>query len=103
MGLCNPGSKENIRVRRSHCSSSPHHNTVSNFPVRPRLLVVDDEPLILEGLARLLATRDYEVVTANGGCEALIAIGKQQFDAILLDLGMPDLNGTEVLALRRRA
>ena len=48
--------------------------------MRPRLLLVDDEPLILEGLTRLLATRDYDVVTANGGCEALIAIGKQQFD-----------------------
>ena len=75
----------------------PPRSTVSTFPVRPRLLVVDDEPLILEGLTRLLATRDYDVVTANGGCDALIAIGKQQFDAILLDLGMPDLNGNEVL------
>ena len=76
---------------------SPLNRTVSNFPARSRLLVVDDEPLILEGLRRLLGGRDYEVVTANGGCEALIAIGKQQFDAILLDLGMPDLDGNEVL------
>ena len=77
--------------------SSPLRSTVSSFPVRPRLLVVDDEPLILEGLTRLLGARDYDVVTAHGGCEALIAIGKQQFDAILLDLGMPDLDGNEVL------
>ena len=76
---------------------SPQNSTVSSFPTRQRLLVVDDEPLILEGLTRLLAARDYEVVAANGGCEALIAIGKQQFDAILLDLGMPDLDGNEVL------
>ncbi len=76
---------------------SPQRNTVSTFPVNPRILVVDDEPLILEGLSRLLATRDYDVLTANGGCEALIAIGKQQFDVILLDLGMPDLDGNEVL------
>lgn len=75
----------------------PQRSTVSSFPVRPRVLVVDDEPLILEGMKRLLATRDYEVVLANGGTEALIAIGKQQFDAILLDLGMPDLGGNEVL------
>ena len=83
-------SKESIE-------SPPKRSTVSSLPVRSRLLVVDDEPLILEGLARLLATRDYDVVAANGGCEALIAIGKQQFDAILLDLGMPDLDGNEVL------
>ena len=72
-------------------------STVSPFPVRPRILVVDDEPLILEGLKRLLAAREYEVSIAGGGCDALIAIGKQQFDVILLDLGMPDLNGNEVL------
>jgi len=76
---------------------APQCSAISSFPVRQRLLVVDDEVLILEGITRLLAARDYDVVTANGGCEALIAIGKQQFDAILLDLGMPDLNGSEVL------
>ncbi|MGV8992438.1 MAG: EAL domain-containing protein [Thiobacillus sp.] len=73
------------------------HNILSSFPARPRILAVDDEPLILEGLSRLLAAKNYDVVVANGGCEALIAIGKQQFDVILLDLGMPDLGGNEVL------
>ena len=77
--------------------ASPPDTTVTQFPTRPRLLVVDDEPLILEGLARLLAARDYDVETAGGGCEALLAIGRQQYDVILLDLGMPDLSGSEVL------
>jgi len=77
--------------------TGPRSTVISSFPMRPRLLVVDDEPLILEGLVRLLAARDYDVTTAGGGCEALIAIGKQQFDVILLDLGMPDLGGNEVL------
>ncbi|MDO9635500.1 MAG: response regulator, partial [Thiobacillus sp.] len=71
--------------------TGPRSTVISSFPMRPRLLVVDDEPLILEGLVRLLAARDYDVTTAGGGCEALIAIGKQQFDVILLDLSMPDL------------
>ena len=70
---------------------------LGSLSVRPRVLVVDDEPLILEGLTRLLATRGYDVFPAQGGCDALIAIGKQQFDIVLLDLGMPDLNGNEVL------
>ena len=70
---------------------------IGSLPVRPRILVVDDEPLILEGLTRLLAPRDYDVSIAKGGCDAIIAIGKQQFDIILLDLGMPDLSGSEVL------
>ncbi len=82
-------------------SDQPIHSLqrspISSFPARPRILVVDDEPLILEGLTRLLATRDYEVAAAGGGCDALIAIGRQQFDVVLLDLGMPDLSGSEVL------
>ncbi len=77
--------------------TSTQHNIISSFPARPRILAVDDEPLILAGLSRLLAAKNYDVVIANGGCEALIAIGKQQFDVILLDLGMPDLGGNEVL------
>jgi diguanylate cyclase (GGDEF)-like protein/PAS domain S-box-containing protein len=76
---------------------SLQRSPISSFPARPRILVVDDEPLILEGLTRLLATRDYEVAAAGGGCDALIAIGRQQFDVVLLDLGMPDLSGSEVL------
>ena len=70
---------------------------IGSLPTRPRILVVDDEPLILEGLSRLLATVNYDVIVAQGGCDAIIAIGKQQFDIILLDLGMPDLSGSEVL------
>jgi diguanylate cyclase (GGDEF)-like protein/PAS domain S-box-containing protein len=78
-------------------TQQPPAASVCSLPSRPRILVVDDEPLILEGLQRILATRDYEVHTAQGGCDALIAIGRQQFDVILLDLGMPDLGGNDVL------
>jgi diguanylate cyclase (GGDEF)-like protein/PAS domain S-box-containing protein len=77
--------------------SSDPDSTVGAFPLRPSLLVVDDEPLILEGLSRLLAVRHCDVVTAASGCDALTALGKQQFDVILLDLGLPDISGTEVL------
>ena len=62
-----------------------------------RILIVDDEPMILEGLAGLLQLKKYEVTQALGGREALTAIFKQQFDLILLDLCMPDLDGAEVL------
>ena len=74
-----------------------YSSQIGSLPIRPRILVVDDEPLILEGLTRLLAPLAYDVTTAQGGCDAIIAIGKQQFDIILLDLGMPDLSGSEVL------
>lgn len=74
-----------------------YSSQIGNLPIRPRILVVDDEPLILEGLTRLLVPLEYDVSIAKGGCDAIIAIGKQQFDIILLDLGMPDLSGSEVL------
>ncbi len=63
----------------------------------PRILIVDDEPLILEGLSELLSLKGYDVTTALGGREALSAIFRQQYDLILLDLCMPDLGGAEVL------
>lgn len=63
----------------------------------PRILIVDDEPLILEGLSGLLKLKGYDVTTALGGREALSAIFRQQYDLILLDLCMPDLGGAEVL------
>ena len=77
--------------------SSGHSAQLGNLSIRSRVLVVDDEPLVLEGLIRLLTDRGYDAFPAQGGCDALIAIGKQQFDIVLLDLGMPDLNGSEVL------
>jgi diguanylate cyclase (GGDEF)-like protein/PAS domain S-box-containing protein len=64
---------------------------------KPRILIVDDEPLILQGLAGLLGTKGYETIQAQGGRSALTEIFRQQFDLILLDLCMPDLDGGEVL------
>ena len=61
-----------------------------------RVLVVDDEPAILRAVRAGLAARDYEVVTAPSGREALAAITTEVPDVIVLDLGLPDLDGLEV-------
>lgn len=63
----------------------------------PRILLVDDDPLILDSLRRLIEAQRYDVVTAGSGKEALGAVDKKQFDAILLDLNMPDMSGIDVL------
>ncbi|WPB78180.1 response regulator [Archangium violaceum] len=67
-----------------------------------RLLVVDDDPDILESLTMLLEAR-YAVTPAEDGNVALELLGEQTFDAVVLDLMLPVLNGTRVLQeLRQR-
>jgi two-component system KDP operon response regulator KdpE len=62
-----------------------------------RVLVVDDEPSILRVVAANLRARGYEALTAASGLSALTAIETQQPDCIVLDLGLPDVGGLEVL------
>jgi two-component system KDP operon response regulator KdpE len=62
-----------------------------------RVLVVDDEPSILRVVAANLRARGYEALTAASGRAALAAAEAQQPDCIVLDLGLPDLGGLEVL------
>ena len=62
---------------------------------KPRLLLADDHPLILEGLRRVLEP-EFEIVgTAMNGRELVALAGTLQPDAVLLDIGMPELNGVE--------
>lgn len=63
-----------------------------------RVLVVDDEPQILRALKINLSVRGYEVVTAATGTGALRAAAEQRPDVVILDLGLPDISGIEVLA-----
>jgi len=62
-----------------------------------RVLVVDDEPSILRVVAANLRARGYEALTAATGQDALTVIEAQQPDCIVLDLGLPDIGGLEVL------
>lgn len=62
-----------------------------------RVLVVDDEPEIVRALAINLRARRYEVFTASTGTEALAVAGHHPPDLVVLDLGLPDLDGVEVI------
>lgn len=62
----------------------------------PRVLVVDDEPNILATLAPLLRARGYEVLTAMSGRAALETVERENPDLIVLDLGLPDIDGVDV-------
>jgi two-component system KDP operon response regulator KdpE len=67
-----------------------------------RVLVVDDDPSIVRALAINLRARRYEVSTAASGTDALRVAEAQPPDLVVLDLGLPDLEGVEVLAGLRR-
>jgi two-component system KDP operon response regulator KdpE len=62
------------------------------------VLVVDDEPQIVRALRINLSARGYRVVTAHDGTAALRAAAETKPDVVVLDLGLPDLDGNEVIA-----
>jgi len=63
---------------------------------RARILLVDDEVGIQRAVAPLLRSRGYDVDVAGGGLAALRLLAEQSPDLIVLDLGLPDLEGTEL-------
>ena len=62
-----------------------------------RVLVVDDEPQILRALRINLRVREYQVDVAATGAEALEMAARHPPDLVILDLGLPDLDGVEVI------
>ena len=67
-----------------------------------RILLVDDEPLIRQTSAMVLAGNEYEVRTAGDGFEALIELRQALPDVIISDLSMPNMSGFELLSVVRR-
>jgi two-component system response regulator MprA len=61
-----------------------------------RILVVDDEPAVQNALSRALALEHYDVASARDGLEALEMIGNSPYEAIILDIAMPRMDGLEV-------
>jgi two-component system response regulator PrrA len=68
----------------------------------PRILLVDDDEAILDSLRRALELEGYTVRTAVDGAGALRSVAQSEPDAVVLDIGLPDLNG-RVVAARMRA
>lgn len=60
------------------------------------ILLVDDEASIQKTVAPLLRSRGYEVETVSSGADALRSVSERPPDLVVLDLGLPDLDGTEV-------
>lgn len=67
------------------------------------ILIIDDEPYLLEKLVSVLTTEHYTVETAGDGKEGLEKIWNDTYDLILLDIMLPSMNGLEILAEIRSA
>jgi len=76
---------------------------VSTDTAKPRIMVVDDDPRILEALRRALTLKGFAVTTAGGGGDALGLLGLGSPDALVLDVAMPDVDGIEVCTRLRDA
>ncbi|MBI5481147.1 MAG: response regulator [Deltaproteobacteria bacterium] len=77
--------------------------TEKTAPLRPTVMVVDDEPRVLEVLEKILGEEGYLVVTATSGERALALAAEASPDLIVLDIVMPGMDGVATLReLRRR-
>jgi two-component system response regulator MprA len=70
--------------------------------VSMRLLVVDDDRALRDVLRRALSLAGYEIRLAESGAEALAEVAGSVPDAVVLDIGLPDIDGLEVCRLLRR-
>ena len=66
-----------------------------------RVLIVDDEPAFSEPLAELLALRGYETATAPDADAALAELARGHCDLIFLDVGLPGMDGVDLLKILR--
>jgi type IV pilus assembly protein PilB len=65
----------------------------------PLILIVEDDGLTQKLIARLLENRGYRVAIAGDGIEALLYLGKEEFDLIISDVNMPNLDGFKLLEM----
>ncbi|RDJ24246.1 response regulator [Bosea caraganae] len=68
---------------------------------RPRILVIDDEPQIHRFLGPALDAAGYEPIRADDAASGLRELARKPPDAVVLDLGLPDMDGKEALAKAR--
>ncbi len=66
------------------------------MPVQPRILVIDDDETILDLLKDILSS-DYQISTAHDSLEGVELMMSERFDLLIIDLGMPVLDGVELI------
>ncbi|KPN97132.1 ATP-binding protein [Lysinibacillus sp. ZYM-1] len=69
---------------------------------RPRILVVDDEPINLRVVETILANENYDIVTATSGVQALAYMQSREWDLVISDVMMPKMSGYELVRIIRK-
>src|SRR6476661_8703654 len=91
-----PDIRSPAHPRRSHCADPRAGLPRSRSVAEQTVLVVDDEPRIVEFLSENLTADDYAVLSASNGEEALEVLGRTRPDVLLLDVVLPGISGYEV-------
>ena len=79
-------------------------STLAEEPrTQPRILVVDDEPHVVQIFQDLLAQRGYEVVSSTNGDDAIVKVTSGRFDLVLTDINLPGVDGLEVVRAAKAA
>ena len=81
----------------AHCSNSHCHWRRTTMTIRDKILIIEDEPTIANFMRAILEARDYEVMIVQSGAMASTLIASHCPDLIILDLGLPDMDGMQIL------
>jgi len=71
------------------------------MPNRRKILVVDDDCELREALTEQLLLHEFDAVAAENGCEGVQAVKVGQIDLVVMDVGLPDIDGREVVRILR--
>ncbi|MEP6574516.1 MAG: response regulator, partial [Gemmatimonadota bacterium] len=98
------GARDHLRKPASREELTEVMNGLSEFVERPirRLLVVEDDQVQRQSIIDLIAADDVEFTAVGSGEEALDALGRQRYDCMVLDLGLPDMTGLQLIRRIKR-
>src|SRR5690349_453345 len=82
---------------------TPAHAAIEAPRPQPRILVVDDEPHVVQIFQDLLAQRGYEVASSSNGDDAIVKVTTGRFDLVLTDINLPGVDGLEVVRAAKAA
>jgi DNA-binding response OmpR family regulator len=97
IGVVNQVAQQGVRGKSGQGTTSQGHPVQGRPALNETILIVDDDSLVRDLLARFLELRGYHVRSASNGLEALSMVADSKPDVILLDLVMPGMDGVEVL------